>query len=514
MHMRGINVRYLLLLFTNLKNEQNKLFVLTEIVARSIKKMIEKNWRALRSPEEEDYKRVVVDHFNQAFGSNQDSAYYWEESLKREMKYFEVHRLKVQVESTFTDFKQVREKLKPRFCDLFERVKSLVGVSLENSIANKLLESDCPFQVEQVSNILPRVKHVHRISFEEGVSYSRLAEAKLHKGNVQEALELFNQACAKYSEAVSLKVDDHRVLYNWAATHLSQAKLLQQSEPLLSHHFFQQAFEKCKRLCLLRPNDSKALYLYGNVLLEHARASPSKSREQIFRKACRKFEKAIRASETLTFALVYNTGNAYLHLSNHLIKSKQNQISEIHDLLKSAAKMFENASKMDSNSANALQNFAACLAKRARICSGQEQRELYSKSFEMYERALMCISHSHETHFDYGNSLYRYSRIKFQEQEVLEAVVLMFRAAEKYLTACKSKQDFEEAFFNFGIVVESILLAPRNHEQDMNLKYLISSFLSLSHKGKSLHFLIIKGNESNICCRNVFELFLAENGQV
>ena len=65
------------------------------------------------------------------------------------------------------------------------------------------------------------------------------------------------------------------------------------------------------------------------------------------------------------------------------------------------------------------------LAKRARIATGEKQKELYLKSYEMYEKSISLDPNQHETFFDYGNSLYRFSRVKVQQQLIREGVSLM-----------------------------------------------------------------------------------------
>ena len=103
MHLRGINVRYLLLLYKNLAENYNKTLVLIEIVARVVKKHVEQNWRELKSEKVDDYQKVVVDIFNLVFGNTKQSTVYWDNNIKETMKYYEILRIGI-LSQFFYDF--------------------------------------------------------------------------------------------------------------------------------------------------------------------------------------------------------------------------------------------------------------------------------------------------------------------------------------------------------------------------------------------------------------------------
>jgi hypothetical protein len=93
MHLRGINVRYLLLLYKNLNENYNKILVLIELVARVVKKHVEEKWRDLKSDKADDYQKVILDFLNLVFGNTNESIAYWENNIKETMKYFEILRI-------------------------------------------------------------------------------------------------------------------------------------------------------------------------------------------------------------------------------------------------------------------------------------------------------------------------------------------------------------------------------------------------------------------------------------
>lgn len=64
MHLRGINVRYLLQIYSHLTNEKVRQFVLTEALARTVKHEIEGLWRSITSIDDTEYGRVLVQYLN------------------------------------------------------------------------------------------------------------------------------------------------------------------------------------------------------------------------------------------------------------------------------------------------------------------------------------------------------------------------------------------------------------------------------------------------------------------
>ncbi len=89
MHRAGVNFRYLGLLRTQIKSNELRSFLLTEIVARVVKNFVRREMRKLKSSEELDYIRALVDTLNDIFGSSSGSAEFWkfDLSLLIERKY-------------------------------------------------------------------------------------------------------------------------------------------------------------------------------------------------------------------------------------------------------------------------------------------------------------------------------------------------------------------------------------------------------------------------------------------
>lgn len=67
LHLNGINIRYLLLIYYRLRNATIKKIVLTEATARIIKHLLEHKWRKLQSPEEGPYLTETREFFQYIF---------------------------------------------------------------------------------------------------------------------------------------------------------------------------------------------------------------------------------------------------------------------------------------------------------------------------------------------------------------------------------------------------------------------------------------------------------------
>jgi hypothetical protein len=83
MHLRGINTRYLGYLYNLLKvNEEMKVLVLTEAVARVLKHEMEERWRNMNSLNDEDYTLALMEFINFVFGDSFDANQYWNDSVR------------------------------------------------------------------------------------------------------------------------------------------------------------------------------------------------------------------------------------------------------------------------------------------------------------------------------------------------------------------------------------------------------------------------------------------------
>jgi hypothetical protein len=89
-HSRGVNCRYLGLIRRHIEEQEFRLIILIEILARVIKNNLRLKLRlkmqSLKRPLEEPYRRLVIKYLNLIFGDSAASEAYWNDHLKLDMK--------------------------------------------------------------------------------------------------------------------------------------------------------------------------------------------------------------------------------------------------------------------------------------------------------------------------------------------------------------------------------------------------------------------------------------------
>lgn len=229
MHRHGINFRYLGMLRSKISCEELRSYILTEIVARTTKTIIRREMRALQSSDQESYVQLLVDYLNKVYGRSGETTDFWHHYLLKEMLKRYVHCM--------TNDEQYRAQHSNRsivdiqWGVLFLRLQTLLGVKFQldclETIAKdygtpgtkqRILDypSELILRVEDVEQIYPIVKHVHRIFFEEGTALSKMAIT-------QSSDDLFSQAEERYKESLQSKPNDYRALSNWGLSILMQA---------------------------------------------------------------------------------------------------------------------------------------------------------------------------------------------------------------------------------------------------------------------------------------------------
>jgi serine/threonine protein kinase/tetratricopeptide (TPR) repeat protein len=85
MHLRGINLRYALAIHGLLSSTLISRLVLTEVVARSAKHLIDDMWRGIDSVSTEVYRKETANFFTTMFSLDSDSAEFWNSVLAAEV---------------------------------------------------------------------------------------------------------------------------------------------------------------------------------------------------------------------------------------------------------------------------------------------------------------------------------------------------------------------------------------------------------------------------------------------
>jgi hypothetical protein len=98
-----------------------------------------------------------------------------------------------------------------------------------------------------------------------------------------------------------------------------------------------------------------------------------------------------------------------------------------------------------------LHNLGVALAKKARLKTGQEQVELFSKVFSTYEKALNIMNprNSHEIYFDWGNALYRQATSLMNASHKDAAAVATIATQEDlFMKLLEATKKFEASFLS------------------------------------------------------------------
>lgn len=270
MRLRGINTRYLLLLLTEVQHPNNKILVTTELIARHIKNQVREKWRLLGKvsdwKDNTPYIKIVCNYFNSIFGT--ENKKFWQ-NLKIKIANQNFPLAEKSIDLALPDENNIQNQVD--IPSLFLRLQDLLGLKFNNEnqyFINLFHQLNEPFKISQICDILPKIKYINRITFEEGTALSRLA---MISKDDYEAVKLLELACSKYKETLAIRPNDTRALYNWGLS-LSLLSAISQSEEQ-SHFYYNLAAKKYKEALVLNPKDRRALFMWANMVTEHAKTA-------------------------------------------------------------------------------------------------------------------------------------------------------------------------------------------------------------------------------------------------
>ena len=250
-HRQGVNVRWLGVIHSIVRQSYPVVghFLLTEIVARTAKNILRAQMRRLRCPEDEPYVLSVVRYFNLLFSPSHRSQAYWNhhlaEGIHRRFPHAVENSPSPSLVADDTPSSPSLPSLPPlssssasalsvnvpvlgppvdlrrgvHMVALFHRLQDILGIKFCASAdrfthsTSGLVLLGSPFQPQDVLEIFPVVKYIHRISFEEGTALSLQAA----KQGGQHSDAYFNIANEKYSDGLRIKPGDYRALHNWVS---------------------------------------------------------------------------------------------------------------------------------------------------------------------------------------------------------------------------------------------------------------------------------------------------------
>lgn len=175
LHRHGINIRYLGLIRSHLTSNSIRKLLLTEIISRVIKNNIKSKMREIKSSYPENYKKIVVDFLNNILTTDENFIHFWKKLfLPSIFTYFRKESLTLEeIENPIMIQKTLNYDL------LFSRISILLGIKFKIEFLRKIKETNFLLPIKliiyDIEELLPVVKCIHRIFFEEGTILSKLA---------------------------------------------------------------------------------------------------------------------------------------------------------------------------------------------------------------------------------------------------------------------------------------------------------------------------------------------------
>jgi len=219
---------------------------------------------------------------------------------------------------------------------------------------------------------------------------------------------------------------------------LDLAKALKGEE---ASRLFAQAKDMYASALAIKPDRHEALHNTGNLLLDLAKAATGAEAEQLFIEAEDKYRAALTIKADLHDVLI-NWGNLLLDRA----KTKLGEAAE--ELFAQAQAKYENALRIKPNSSDALGNWGNLLLDWGKTRTGEEADRLFGRSQEKYKEALALKPERYDVLAQWGNLLLDWARTK----TAAEADDLFSFAANKYEAALAIKPDLSNVRRNLEML--------------------------------------------------------------
>jgi len=504
LHRSGINVRYLGMVRSCILNrrESNNAstisrYLLTEITARTAKNILRARMRALKSPDDSQYRKLILAFFNLLFSGIQmneidmpdiggRSAWTQKDFWCKQMKSSITKRF--QAALTFeelSDNLDLRSRLNLSL--LFERFQVISGVTI--STAESINPSNSGYMLQfsewDIREIAATEKSIHRVFFEEGTALAAFA-TKASEG----AEQLFKLADEKYKQTLTIKPDDYRTLHNWGLS-LSLQAMKKLGSPTEASALFKLAEQKFEAALVINNRDDRALFLWGNMLSEQATAykeSAPKDALAMLETASCLYDKSF-AINPRHFGLLYNWGSSMLYRANILSAQEKASPYMLEFLLMGSCEKYRLAIELKPQSAKAHLNWGVALSKLAQIKHKKKDNEVDVEALwtAAEEKLRICseIKQEHEVFFNWGNVLFKRglsvidqleSRDSWTRKVLLDRhVELLKDAGYKYLLSLDANPQYYDSLYNWGkLLYHQFFSSP----DSIRLSNFVSSFSS------------------------------------
>jgi tetratricopeptide (TPR) repeat protein len=250
-------------------------------------------------------------------------------------------------------------------------------------------------------------------------------------------------------------------MHNWGLLLSFQAVSLAKKQDPSADTFFALASQKYNEAIDLNPKDSKAYFLWGNLLLEEASAKTNtrEIRDKLL-SACKQYEQSFAILPN-NFQLLYNWGFALL------FRAKIDTTKE--KIIMQAAEKFKAALQI-TNDYKAILNYAVTLSKLARLKSASEAGTLFSLSYEKFSQCAQMKPKDFQVYckeifpsrslifylVNWANTLYRNARMVSDDPENYGKLLSM--SATKYGKSLQIKYSNMDALYNWGKVLTYLFI--------------------------------------------------------
>ncbi|WGK69510.1 SIR2 family protein [Candidatus Haliotispira prima] len=247
---------------------------------------------------------------------------------------------------------------------------------------------------------------------------------------------LYAEAFVKYQRAVEIKSDYHRAFNNWGNTlgYLAGTKREKAAENL-----YKEAFVKYQRAIEIKPDYDEAFTNWGNDLGYLAGIRRGKVAENLYKEAFEKYQRAVEIKPDK-----HETFNNWATVLGKLAETKRGKDAE--SLYGEAFEKYQRAIEIKPDYDEAFTNWGANLGNLAGTKTGKAAESLYEEAFVKYERAIEIKPDKHEAFTNWGTALGKLAGTKTGKA----AESLYEQAFVKYERAVEIKPEYYEAFINWG----------------------------------------------------------------
>lgn len=258
LHREGINIRYLGLLRSSVKDTKIKQILLSEMVARVIKNIsrdkLRKKMSKLKasSLSEDPYKQVIVNFLNLILGwRGEKSKKFWSETVKTNLLKTFLSSLSSEEQNNF----DIKTQINMYY--LFLRISEKTGIKFSKQSRKELKKNPANFNVviSDIKKVSVQVKHMNIVSISEGNALS-IQSMRIEIGGDR----LFRLAMSKFEEAISSTPDNQDTLNNYADV-LCRVASKASFDSEQEYQYFKTAFDK---YCVA--NNAKSLVKLASLL--------------------------------------------------------------------------------------------------------------------------------------------------------------------------------------------------------------------------------------------------------